>query len=343
LATELTNAKHVLGEKCLGAHKTREESNARAVDVDNNRNQLTCLQNELEGVKADRLNMGREIAKLNDMVAARTADGARMVNHLTGVNNDVAATTARVQDLEKIIAMKSNDLTAKQQALVQCQCELQRTRDSNAAFQADVNGLIAANDRQAHENCELAKELQSLEARNTDLVCNVGKAEERLRGLDAQLHCTRADNECAKKVNCELQNCLKDKMAEKCALENHVACLTTQNSELSKELSLFVTQDEQLRAQLDRRARVEVLEKKNANELATSNVRVAEARSRSPMRPVTVPVHAPVPVPMPMMAPRMAPVVYTDHSPVRTSVPIYTGSPVRYMPYPLARSPVRYV
>ena len=266
LSADLNNARHVLGDKCLGAHKTREESEMKTVEVEQNRATLAALTNELEAVKADRLNMGREIARLNDCMAQRVADGERMRATLAGLNNDVAATSNRVQDLEKINVMKSNDLAAKQQALVQTQCELQRVRDGNARVQADVDGLVAANTAQANQNTDLKNELTALEARNCDLVINVGKADEKLKGLEAQLHCTVQDNVCAKKVNCELTNALNEKLAEKNALEGHVACLTNQNAELSKELSAFVAQDEQLRAQLDRRARVEVLEKKNANE-----------------------------------------------------------------------------
>ena len=96
----------------------------------------------------------------------------------------------------------------------------------------------------------------------------------------------------------DLQNCLADKLRERDLLTAHVACLTNQNAELSKELSCFVQQDECLRAQLDRRNRIECLEKKNFTELATSHSRVAEARSRSPVKVIReyVPVAMPVPV-----------------------------------------------
>lgn len=73
-------------------------------------------------------------------------------------------------------------------------------------------------------------------------------------------------------------------MKEKEALTAHVSVLTQQNCDLSKELAHFVQQDECLRNQLDRRCRVEGIEKKNHAELAASNTLVQEARQNSPTK-----------------------------------------------------------
>ena len=76
--------------------------------------------------------------------------------------------------------------------------------------------------------------------RNAEACCNIKKLEEKLAGLESQLFCIQKDNECTRKCNCDLQNCLAEKLKERDALTAHVACLTNQNAELSKELSHFV-------------------------------------------------------------------------------------------------------
>jgi len=143
--------------------------------------------------------------------------------------------------------MKSNDLRAKQAALAECQCELQRVRDGNCRVSADVACMKSADEKLGNENCDLRKELELVQARNADLSCNVMKTEERLKQLDSSLFCTRTDVDCSRRVNCELIQHQQDKVRERDSLQSHVNVLTNQNSELSKELTHFVHQDEQLR------------------------------------------------------------------------------------------------
>lgn len=167
---------------------------------------------------------------------------------------------------------------------------------------------------------------------------------------------TQIDNDAARRMNADLLRLQQDKLAEKDALTQHVAVLTGQNGDLSKELSHFVTQDELLRAQLDRRSRVEGLEKKNASELQTSQKAVWEARDRSPakvpvrvveeVRPVTRVVEEIRPVtrlveevvPVTRLVEEVVPFHHrVEYSPVGRAVspllrssPIYRSSPIRH-------------
>lgn len=156
---------------------------------------------------------------------------------------------------------------------------------------AAVECLRCNNSKLDAENIELRKELECLSARNAELCCNISKAEEKLKGLEASLFCTSKDNECARAIRCDLTAQQQEKMKEKDALTSHVAVLTAQNGDLSRELSHFVEQDEVLRAQLDRRSRVECLEKKNASEQVASHSRVMEARDRSPVKAAEFPAY----------------------------------------------------
>ena len=99
------------------------------------------------------------------------------------------------------------------------------------------------------------------------------------------LHCTSHDNECARRLNTSLCHENGDKCTERDALQSHVAVLTSQNGQLSNELTAFVHQDECLREQLNRRSRWHALDNKNKEEISASNNRVQEARSKSPIKP----------------------------------------------------------
>lgn len=65
-------------------------------------------------------------------------------------------------------------------------------------------------------------------------------------------------------------------------LEKQRAVLEAQNSDLTRELQHFVEQDEILRAQLDRRCRVQGIQSKNEQEVRSSQNRVQEVTKRQP-------------------------------------------------------------
>lgn len=67
-------------------------------------------------------------------------------------------------------------------------------------------------------------------------------------------------------------------------MENHIKVLTQQNHDLTCELDRFVHTDELLRQQLDRRCRVQEMNRRQTDEVRHSNYRVQEARSRSPCK-----------------------------------------------------------
>ena len=67
-----------------------------------------------------------------------------------------------------------------------------------------------------------------------------------------------------------MRNELNDQLAEKDALERHTKVLLGQNDDLTRELERFVTTDEELRIQLDRRSRVYGLQERNHRQLGQS-------------------------------------------------------------------------
>jgi len=83
---------------------------------------------DIEAVKNDRCQMHKEIARLNDYQGQLCMCAHQMAEKLKCLNCEISKMASRVEDLTRIIEMKTNDLRAKHQALSDCQCELARVR-----------------------------------------------------------------------------------------------------------------------------------------------------------------------------------------------------------------------
>lgn len=244
---ELCKSKNLLGEKCMDAHKTREEAHCKGHEVDQDRARLSALQSEIESVKNDRATACREIVRLQEIGNQKACEASELANKLHCLNCELGKMSTRVEDLTKIIQIKSDDLSRKQAATAETQCELFRTRDSNKKSANDLSGTNSCVEILASENCEARKELSCLEQRNAELCCTVSKAEDKLKCNEAGLFCTQQEVECLRKCNCDYRQVQQDKCCEKDALTNHVQVLTGQNHDLTQELNHFVEQDEILR------------------------------------------------------------------------------------------------
>lgn len=149
------------------------------------------------------------------------------------MNGELAKVAARVEDLNKIIQMKTDDLGRKQAATCEIQAELCRVRDSNSKACNDLQCTKVCVDNLAAENAEACKELQCLQQRNAEACCKLSKAEEALKCAEGQLCCTKQDVDCLRRLNNDAQECQKQKCCEKNALTNHTQVLTGQNHDLT--------------------------------------------------------------------------------------------------------------
>ena len=82
LADELAKCKAVLGEKCLEAHKAREDSAVKGHELEQNRACLAAVTNDIEVVRADRAAQSREIACLTDRKNILLIDGQKLADRL---------------------------------------------------------------------------------------------------------------------------------------------------------------------------------------------------------------------------------------------------------------------
>lgn len=63
---DLTKCKNLLGDKCVQAHKLREEAHCKQLEVDQDRARLSALHSEIEAIKNDRAAACREIARASE-------------------------------------------------------------------------------------------------------------------------------------------------------------------------------------------------------------------------------------------------------------------------------------
>ena len=104
-------------------------------------------------------------------------------------------TQARIDDTQKLIDARSQDLRAKQLALEDTERELARVRDSNANLGQANAALRRDNERVGAENYDLRKEIDFQEGRNADVAIQTRDTEMRLKEKEDQLFACRRDVE----------------------------------------------------------------------------------------------------------------------------------------------------
>lgn len=65
-------------------------------------------------------------------------------------------------------------------------------------------------------------------------------------------------------------------------MNSHIKLMTNQNDELAREIDQFVSQNEKIRQQLDRKARVDSLRQKNEDHMIQSSKIFTRISSSSP-------------------------------------------------------------
>ena len=95
---ELARSKRMLDEKYFEAGRLRDEAVQKGDQNADQRNQLTDLEREIEGVKVQRAEMWREITRLKEMNESRTREAGEQSDKLKGLDFEIQRTQARIQD-----------------------------------------------------------------------------------------------------------------------------------------------------------------------------------------------------------------------------------------------------
>ena len=149
----------MLDEKYFEAGRLRDEAVQKGDQNSDQRNQLTDLEREIEGVKVQRAEMWREITRLKEMNESRTREAGEQADKLKGLDFEIQRTQARIQDTQQLLDARSADLRNKQLALEDAERENNRVREQNAKLGNDNAALRRDNERVAAENYDLRKEV----------------------------------------------------------------------------------------------------------------------------------------------------------------------------------------
>lgn len=197
---------------------------------------------------------------------------------------EISRTQARIEELQRLLDVRTNDLRAKHLALEDTERELARMQDLNSKLTAENANLTRDNDHTAAENYDLRKNVDFSNGRNGEMAVQIRDTEIRLKEREDAIFVTRKDVDAQRMMADQGKGENVDHLGELQALDKHSQVLQCQNKDLTMELDRFCQTDEVLRRQLDRRNRVTGLAHKNQDELRISYHRVEDARSRSPSR-----------------------------------------------------------
>ena len=215
----------MLDEKYFEAGRLRDEAVQKGDQNADQRNQLTDLEREIEGVKVQRAEMWREITRLKEMNEARTREAGDQADKLKGLDFEIQRTQSRIQDTQQLLDTRSADLRNKQLALEDAERENNRVREQNAKLGNDNGALRRDNERVAAENYDLRKEVDFQEGRNADVSVQLRDTELRLKEKEDQLFCVRREVEGLRVTTGQNKTDGADLAAEREALEKHANCL----------------------------------------------------------------------------------------------------------------------
>jgi len=142
-----------------------------------------------------------------------------------------------------------------------------------------------------NENTDLHHKVGNESSKNIDVSCQINDVTGRLRSAENAVVCMRKELDCCKTSNSVSMENNTNLNTQIASLNSHIHVVTNQNTELTRELDSFVAANEQLRIQLDRKARVLQVRKRNEECIAKSDIRVQQSKSPLRVPPPCEPIH----------------------------------------------------
>ena len=255
--------------------------------------------NGLEGQFGDEKALGRKLRadldKAKTTLNVKEDENGSALHTIRCLEDDLNKNRMTEEDLGRILADKSAELDDKNNRLRSLEEEISRLRmciDDKDREAHDLNHRYGAQlDLTNKERSELDRQL----SKNADLDATVRRLEDELCHLEKDISSIRSDVERLRRVFEDADMANKGLEDELNALNRHAQLLESQNVDLTKELDGIVIADERVRADLDRKHRVSVLQQRNDEEIRESIHRLTHTRSisptRSPIRSSHVEVH----------------------------------------------------
>lgn len=222
-----------------------------------------------------------EINRLRDGVAFKERECQDNDAKIKSVDYDLYKAQEKANELSKLADAKDFELRRTHEALENAQAELMRAKDDHSRLMVEAQSLQRNLDGQLTEKSDLQRQAEGEDARNRDLTSQVFERENRLRNTDDQFVVSRKEQDNLRFSNQNMMERNGDLKAEIDAVQSHCNVLGGQNKDLNVELERFVQTDEQIRATLNRRDRVQDLRTKTQDEIHRSAIDVERA---SPVR-----------------------------------------------------------
>ena len=235
---------------------------------------------ELSKLKDERAKDMDEIARLKDLNALKTRENGDQDQRIKATDYDLFKAQERATELAKMADAREFELRRTTEALDGANADLLRSRDENARNLDELSQQKRALDLKMGEKSDLVRRSEAELARNRDLSTNLYDLESKSRAADDNLGAARREQDDLRFANASMSNQNADMRAEIDALQHHCNVLAGQNVEINQELERFVQTDEQIRATLNRRDRVENLRHKTENDLRVSYANLERSSPR---------------------------------------------------------------
>ena len=183
---------------------------------------------------------------------------------------DLYKAQERATELSKQADAREFELRRTTEAYEAAAADLMRCRDEQARNTDEASQLTRALDLKMTEKSEMVRRSENELARNRDFSANLYDLEAKGRGAEDNLNANKREQDELRFATQSMQANNSDMRQEVDALQHHCNVLAGQNVELNTELERFVNTDEQIRATLNRRDRVETLRTKTEVEVRQS-------------------------------------------------------------------------
>ena len=245
------------------------------------RKDLDSCNFELQKLKEERSRDQEEIDRLRDLNSFKERENTEADQRIKGLDYDLFKSQERANDLSKQSEALEFDLRRTTEAYECAHADLLRARDEQARLQAEQSNLQRTMELRVQEKGELSRKSEGEQNRNRDQSQHLYDLEAKARNAEEQLAASRKEQEDLRFSNHSMQGHNDDLRAEIDALQRHCNVLQGQNRDLNCELESFVQTDEQIRATLNRRDRVNDLRVKTETEIRAS---YADLERSSPKR-----------------------------------------------------------
>lgn len=242
-------------------------------DIDN-------LTFELNKLKEERARDQDEINSMKDLNACKSRENCDNDNRIKALEYDLYKAQERAGELSKTADLREYDLRRTTEAYDCAHADLLRARDDQARLTEEQAQLSRGLDCKMAEKADLGRRSCAENDRNKSFQSTLYGLEAKIRQTEEQLGAARREQDDLRCLNSNLSGQNGDLQAEIDALENHCNVLTGQNRELNVELQRFVETDEQIRATLNRRGRVEDLKTRGDFEVRQSYANLERASPR---------------------------------------------------------------